>query len=103
MAETVKSACNVGDPGVNPGSERSPGEGDGYPLQYSCLENPMHGQRILAVYSPWVANTFFFSQTTESEGSLLWNLGKWASERQNDFQLRMFVLNRGREQEICIY
>ena len=36
-----ESACNVGDPVSIPGSERSPGEGNGYPLQYSCLENPM--------------------------------------------------------------
>ena len=36
-----ESACNAGDLGLNPGLERSPGEGDGYPLQYSCLENPM--------------------------------------------------------------
>ena len=36
-----ESACNVGDLGLIPGSGRSPGEGNGYPLQYSCLENPM--------------------------------------------------------------
>ena len=36
-----ESACNVGDPGSIPGSGRSPGEGNGNPLQYSCLENPM--------------------------------------------------------------
>ena len=35
------SAYNVGDPGSIPGSGRSPGEGNGNPLQYSCLENPM--------------------------------------------------------------
>ena len=35
------SACNVGDLGSVPGLGRSPGEGNGYPLQYSCLENPM--------------------------------------------------------------
>ena len=35
------SACNVGDPGSIPGSERDPGEGNGTPLQHSCLENPM--------------------------------------------------------------
>ena len=34
-------ACNVEDPGSIPGSGRSPGEGNGNPLQYSCLENPM--------------------------------------------------------------
>ena len=36
-----ESACNVGDLGSIPGSGRSPGEGNGYALQYSCLENPM--------------------------------------------------------------
>ena len=39
-----ESACNAGDPGLIPGLGRSPGEGNGNPLQYSCLENP-HGQR----------------------------------------------------------
>ena len=34
-----ESACSVGDPGLIPGLGRSPGEGNGYPLQYSCLEN----------------------------------------------------------------
>ena len=36
-----ESACRVGDPGSIPALGRSPGEGNGYPLQYSCLENPM--------------------------------------------------------------
>ena len=35
------SACSVGDLGLIPGSGRSPGEGNGNPLLYSCLENPM--------------------------------------------------------------
>ena len=40
VAQVVKkSACNVGDLGSIPGLERSPGEGKGYPLQYSGLEN----------------------------------------------------------------
>ena len=37
------SARNAGDLGLIPGSGRSPGEGNGKPLQYSCLENPMDG------------------------------------------------------------
>ena len=37
------SAYNAGDPGSTPGSGRSPGEGNGNPLQYSCPENPMDG------------------------------------------------------------
>ena len=36
-----ESACDVGDLGLIPGLGRSPGEGKGYPLQYSGLENPM--------------------------------------------------------------
>ena len=36
-----ESACNVGDPGSIPELGRYPGEGNGNPLQYSCLENPM--------------------------------------------------------------
>ena len=45
------SACNAGDLGSIPGSGRSPGEGNGNPLQYSCLKS--HGQRSLTGYSPW--------------------------------------------------
>ena len=36
-----ESACNTGNPGLITGSGRSPGEGDGNPLQYSCLESSM--------------------------------------------------------------
>ena len=36
-----ESACSAGDPSLIPGLGRSPGEGNGNPLQYSCLENPM--------------------------------------------------------------
>ena len=38
-----ESACNTGDLGLIPGSGRSPGEGNGNPFQYSCLENSMDG------------------------------------------------------------
>ena len=37
----LTSACNARDLGSTPGSGRSPGEGNGYPRQYSCLENPL--------------------------------------------------------------
>ena len=37
------SACNAGDPGSIPGLGRTPGEGNGNPLQYSCLENSTDG------------------------------------------------------------
>ena len=38
-----ESACNARDPSSIPGSGRSPGDGNGNPLQYSCLDNPMDG------------------------------------------------------------
>ena len=46
-----ESAWKGGDPGSTADSGRSPGEGNGYPLQYSCLENSM--DRGLVGYSPW--------------------------------------------------
>ena len=62
-SEGEVSAYNMGDPGSIPGLGRSPGEGNGYPLQYSCLENSMDrgawwsmgSQRIK------VTNTFTFT------------------------------------------
>ena len=41
VAQMVESACNVGNTASIPGSGRHPGEGNGNPLQYSCLENPV--------------------------------------------------------------
>ena len=52
-SEAKESACNAGDLDSIPGSERSPGEGNGYPLQCSCLEKG---------YSPWGCKE---SDTTE--------------------------------------
>ena len=39
-SDSKDSTCNAGNPGFIPGSGRSPGEGNGNPLQYSCLGNP---------------------------------------------------------------
>ena len=41
-SDSKEFACNAGNPGSIPELGRSPGEGNGYPLQYSCLENPMY-------------------------------------------------------------
>ena len=58
-----ESACNAGDLGLIPGLERSPGEGKGYPLQYSGLENSLdcivHG-----VTKSWTQLSDFHSQET---------------------------------------
>ena len=52
-----ESACNAGEPGSIPGLGRFPGEGNGKPLQYSCLENPMDreawGVRVHGVAKSW--------------------------------------------------
>ena len=55
VAQLVKNlACNAGDPGLIPGLGRSPGEGKGYPLLYSGLENSMdcivHGSQRVRHY-----------------------------------------------------
>ena len=58
-AGSKESSCSAGDPDSIPGSGRSPGEGNGNPLQYSCLENSMdrggwqaivHGAYIIRMY-----------------------------------------------------
>ena len=50
-SDGTESTCKAGDWGSVPGLGRSPGEENGNPLQYSCLENPMN-KRSLAGYSP---------------------------------------------------
>ena len=54
-------ACNAGDLGLVTGLGRSPGEGNGYPLQCSCLEKEFRGQRGLAGESMG-SHTFFLSK-----------------------------------------
>ena len=72
------SACNAGDLGSIPGSGRSPGEGNGYTLYYSCLENPT-GQRgpadtvheVTKSRHNWVTNPFISSITIEEHFPLV--------------------------------
>ena len=61
-SDSKASAYNAGDLGLIPGWGRSSGEGNGNPLQYSCLENPMDRGAWWATYSPWGCNE---SDTTE--------------------------------------
>ena len=62
-----ESACNAGEPGLIPELGRSPGEGNGYPLKYSCLENSMKrgvwwakSMRSQRIGHNWVITTFTF-------------------------------------------
>ena len=52
-SDSKESACNAGDPTSIPGSGRSPGKGNGHPLQYSFLDNSMDRALSLVGYSPW--------------------------------------------------
>ena len=53
-----ESACNAGDLGSTPGLGRSPGEGKGYPPQYSGLENTIQSMELQRVRHSWVTFTF---------------------------------------------
>ena len=62
------SAYNAGDPGLIPRSARSPGEGNGNPLQYSYLENPMDTvHRVAKSRTPPRDFTFTFIQYLKSQ------------------------------------
>ena len=65
--------ANAGDTGSIPRSERSPGEGNGKLLQYSCLQN-FHAQRNLASYSPRGCKGLNTTEHThtQSPGSIIW-------------------------------
>ena len=53
VSDGKESACNAGDPGSIPRLGRYPGEGNGYPVQYSCLENFMDRGDWWVGYSLW--------------------------------------------------
>ena len=83
-----ESACNAGDPGSIPGSGSSPGEGKGYPLQCSGLENPMESdttERLYLFYTFYIMKILFFLRK-KFKHYLFWNNGflhtivyqKWA-------------------------
>ena len=68
-------ACNAGDPGSIPGSGRSPGEGNGNPLQYSFLENSMDRGSWQAVYgtvSVWGCKSRTYLSTHSSSTKRYW-------------------------------
>ena len=62
-SEVKASACNAGDLGSIPGSGRSHGEGNGNPLQYSCLENTEEPDRLLSMGLQRVEHDFTFTFT----------------------------------------
>ena len=83
----VESACNAGDPSSIPGLGRSPGEGNGKPLQYSCLENPMDGgawqATVHRVAKSWAPLHFHFKTLPLSFSLVLvaWRAADMGSQR----------------------
>ena len=75
-SDSKESVCMAGDPGSIPRSKRSPGEGSGNPLQYSCLENSMDR-------GAWRATVHGFteSEATEELTLPLFTLGNMQSSR----------------------
>ena len=72
-SEDKASACKAGDPGSIPGLGRSPGEGNGNPLQYSCLENPI--VHWVAKNWTWLSNfTFTFWYWVVWAACIFWKL-----------------------------
>ena len=88
VAQTVKNLpANAGDPGLIPGLGRSPGEGNGCPLQYTCRENPMNREAWQAPVHGVVESDMtetFFTQKEETRDphpslSTLWAHSKGAT------------------------
>ena len=78
-----KNACNAGDLGSIPGLGTSPGEGNGNPLQYSCLENPMdRGAWQATVYGVAKSRTRLSNKHTAHTCELyLWHAGSYSLTR----------------------
>ena len=93
-SEVKASARNAGDLGSIPGSGRSPGEGNGNPLQYSCLENPMDGGAWWATAHGVAKSRTRLSDFTHSRyGETLTRFS--AVERNSDNSTNHRVVGRG--------
>ena len=90
-SEVRESACNMGDLGLIPGKGRSPGECNGNPLQYSCLENPMDG----GVWWSTVHGVAKETDTTERLHFHIHTLGLpwWLSGQESTCQCRRHRFN----------
>ena len=95
VTQTVESARSVGDPGLNPGSGRSPGERNGTPLQYSCLENSMDGGALWAtvhgVTNSWTGLRDFIFTFTFKESIQHIKVFKVAKKRQAQIAFKIEI------------
>ena len=95
-SDSKASAYNVGDPGSIPGSGRSPGEENGNPLQYSCLENPRDG-------GAWWASVYGVSQSRTRLKRLSSSSSRYADDTtlmvESEVELRGFLMKVKEESE----
>ena len=86
-----ESACNAGDPCLIPGLGRSSGEGNGHPLQYSCLGDS-HRQRSLEGYSLWGPKKSDMTEqlTHTLKLSLAWKITLLQNESEIDWDNLLF-------------
>ena len=95
-----ESACNVGDPGLIPGSGRSCGKGTGNPLWYSCLENSMGSgvwwTTVHGVAKSWarLSNEHFPFQTMKQKQKI----NKWNYIKLNSFYILKKTINKMKRQ-----
>ena len=107
-SDSKVSACNAEDLGLIPGSGRSLGEGNGHPLQYSCLENSMDGEAWWATVhgvaesQTWLSNfNFFLSSLYQS--FIFWKLKRSFFVAFMGFFLYLSVLSVNRENFISFF
>ena len=72
-SDSKAPACNAGEPCSIPGLGRSPGEGNGNPLQYSCLESPMDRG---AWWAPWALDRVTIPESAQPKTTLLYQRGE---------------------------
>ena len=89
-----KSGCNAGDLGLIPGSERPPEEGNGNPLQYSCLEKSMDGGAWQAPGSPWGCKELNLTEWLTVTYNILWeglHYGKTCGYKEKKWSMLYWV------------
>ena len=85
-SDSVESDCSAVDPGSIPGSGRSPGEGNGNPLQYSCLKNPMDR-------GAWQATVHGFTKSWTWQWQILFFWGsKITADNDCGHEIKRFLL-----------
>ena len=89
-SEVKVSACNAGDLGSVPGSGRSPGEGNGNPLQYSCLENPRDGGAWWATVHGVAKSRTRLSDFTFTFNVFEWTLHKMVISISSNYIVGMY-------------